>query len=563
MSRSVRLLLVLAALAAAAAWYAARPALPRTNVLLISIDSLVRDRLGLYGHRPVFAPGLKVSPHLDSLARSGAVFDDAQAPSSWTLPSHMSLMTGLSDLGHGVVEDGDALDPLRGTLAERFRRAGAETFGVYSGPFLDPRHGFGRGFDEYRSAMMPREELTAEIAQWAERRRRAGDPVDERVLRGIRDRVSHYDVTSPRVTAAALDFLDRRDPERPFFLFLHYFDAHFDYLPDRMEDGLGHRFDPAYEGPFDGTNWMFDRAVRDYDPATGRTLERRIGERDLEHVRALYDAEIHWVDRHIGHVLDRLEELGLAEDTVVCVVSDHGDEFFEHGSLGHRSTLFPELTEAALVLRAPGRTRAGQRLPQLVRLADVAPTLLDLAGLPPAAEATGRSLVPLLTGTEPPPPASTIQRLLASQPPLEAWRDADFAVHRILADDEEANAAHPGWRFLRQARDEEGQPMLYLFDRRTDPDEERHLSEHDPRRAEVLARYRAAFLELSAREQALPRSPVSLRRHSGYSEEEQGFLGALGYTDAPAAAEEQSEHRELAPLPVPGEDRTSWRPDAG
>ncbi|MBC8329057.1 MAG: sulfatase-like hydrolase/transferase, partial [Planctomycetes bacterium] len=293
----LRLLLPVAVLAAAAGlWHASRRSPPRYNLVLISIDSLVRDRLGLYGHRPQFAPKLAVSPRLDALARESVVFDDAQANSSWTLPVHMSLMTGLGDGGHQVVDDGHLLDPLRRTLAQQFRDAGAATAGFYSGPYLDPRFGFGRGFDRYQSAMMSPEELQREMDQWLEKQRQAGLTVDEPLLRAIRDRVSHYDVTSPRLTSLALEFLDQQPAEQPFFLFLHYFDAHFDYLPERLEAGLGKRFDPGYQGDVDGLNWMFNPAVREVD-ADGKTRARLIGERDLDHVRALYDAEIHWVDR--------------------------------------------------------------------------------------------------------------------------------------------------------------------------------------------------------------------------------------------------------------------------
>ena len=116
------------------------------NVVLISIDSLRADRTGPYGHRPEFAPALDVTPNLDRLAQSGTVFEDAWSSSSWTLASHMALMTGLTDRGHEVEFDDFALDPLRATLAEQFRAAGYATGGYFSGSFLEPQYGFGRGF---------------------------------------------------------------------------------------------------------------------------------------------------------------------------------------------------------------------------------------------------------------------------------------------------------------------------------------------------------------------------------------------------------------------------------
>ncbi len=551
------LVTALAALAAAAGltWRAIDPGPPRYNLLLISIDSVVRDRLGPYGHRPQFAPELPVSPALDALAQESFVFDDAHANSSWTLPVHMSLMTGMADLGHQVVDDGHRLDPLRTTLAERFRAAGAATAGVYSGPYLDPRFGFDRGFDRYESAMMPPEQLERELDAWAAQRQLAGAEVDETMRRAMRERVSHYDVTSPRVAGMAADFLDQQDPAEPFFLFLHFFDAHFDYLPERMEAGLGRRFDPGYDGPLDGANWMFNPAVREVD-GDGKTVQRRLSDRDLDHVRALYDAEIHWVDRHIGLVLEKLRQRGLDQRTIVCVFSDHGDEFFEHGSLGHRSTLFPELTEAALILRIPGQEGGGRRVADLVRLHDLAPTLLDYAGLAPLAEAGGASLRPLLeAGGEAPPPRETLQLLIGSRPRLETWRSADYAVHRVLEEDHELGDQHPGWLFLRQAKREDGEAMLYAFDRRTDPDEQRHLSRHDPRWQDIIERYRQAFLRQAERHQRLGRSAPAERTQDGWSAQEAAALEELGYLETDGA-------RLIAPLPVPGEDRSAWRPDS-
>jgi arylsulfatase A-like enzyme len=560
MPRRLLPLLLLAAAAAAAAWHFSRPAPPRFNVVLISIDSLVRDRLGVYGHRPLFAPELEVSPNLDALAEEGVVFEDAHTTSSWTLPSHMALLTGMSDSGHEVTVDKFFLDPLRRGLAQEFQRAGATTAGFYSGPYLDPVFGFGRGFDVYESGMMSEAELKQKVDFYLEQKKRAGQPVTAQDAIAVRDRLSHVDITSPRVNRKALDFLDGVGDE-PFFLFLHYFDAHYDYMPNQLEPGLGDRFDPDYRGERSGMNWMFDPSVREVNER-GKTVGRLIGERDLQHVLALYDAEIHYVDRHIGEVLRKLRQRGLWENTIVCVTSDHGDEFFEHGSIGHRSTLFPEQTEMALVLRVPEEVPPGRRVPDLVRSYDVAPTLLDYCGLAPLAESEGESLRPLLEGGA--GGRGSMHRMFGDWPFRDAWRDDDFAVHRNLVPDAERMQQHPDWLFVRQAYSErDGSRALAVFDRREDPDEQRPLPEDDPRFAQALARFAAAFDAAEARRAALPRSVLELRYTAPRSAETQALLDGLGYTDSMEGVESGAlPFPQVAPLPRPGEDRSSWTPGA-
>ena len=564
--RRLSLLFLVAVAAGAALWLRSGPAPPRYNVVLISIDSLVRDRLGVYGHRAEFAPEIPVSPNLDALAHEGVVFDDAHATSSWTLPSHMAILTGLSDGVHEVSVDKFFLDPLRRTLAQQFERAGAATAGFYSGPYLDPYYGFGRGFGRYESGMMPAEELKRRTDFYLEKRRQAGEPVTGQDALGVRDRLSHVDITSPRVNRKALEFLDQQDPGQPFFLFLHYFDAHYDYMPDQLQAGLGESFDPDYRGSRSGMNWMFDPSVRELNER-GKTSRRLITERDLRHVQALYDAEIHYVDQRIGEVLRKLRERGLWEDTIVCVVSDHGDEFFEHGSIGHRSTLFPEQTEMALILRVPGGPQPGQRVAGLARAYDVAPTLLDYAGLDALEEAEGASLRPLVDGLEP-AGRSSLHRMFGDLPFREAWRDRELAVHRNLVPDQELMSQHSGWLFLEQAYSlQDGRRGLFVFDRGSDPDELRPLPEDDPRVAVALGRYRADFEAAEVRRQALPRSDLRSRYVGALSEEAKALLrdtlAGQGYTDAMEEFEQEDlPFPQIAPLPAPGEDRCRWRPPA-
>ncbi|HEX9795195.1 MAG TPA: sulfatase [Planctomycetota bacterium] len=519
----------------------------RRNVLLISIDSLRQDRLGIAGHRPEFAPEIAVSPNLDLLGAEGAVFDAAWSPTSWTLPAHVSLLTGVSPRLHGVETDEFALHPDRPTLAQVFQAAGYATAGVYSGPFLDPRYGFGRGFDRYESAMASPESKTEQIRAFELQRIAAGgSPLDDAEKRILVGQFAHWDITSPRVNELALAFLRGQTPGTPFFLFLHYFDVHYDYIPDRAEAGLGERFDPGYRGPFNGDNWYKDERVRDV-----MSGERRIGERDLRHVMALYDAEIHWVDRHVGAVLGALEELGLADETLVCVTADHGDEFFEHGGIGHRSTLFSELTHVPLLLRVPGETPPGLRVRTSVGLVDVAPTLLDYAGVAgfgvPVEGLSLRELVENDRGSDRP----VLQRLIAHEPARhhlnirDGWRRGDRAVLRRFEIDPQASSADS--LRVRQERAVDGTPRHFVFVTGRRERERVALAAEDPRRSAALGDFCGDFRCAEQRRAAWAgTTPVALPPPG---EDDMQALAALGYAMAgPAAA---SPLRFLAPLPEP------------
>jgi arylsulfatase A-like enzyme len=358
--------MVLASLAGAAMLFAfprASTARPRAaagspNIILISIDSLRADHLHAYGY------ARETSPNLDRLASQGALFETAIAPTSWTLPSHMTLMTALPPEVHGVTSSRRRLPADIDTLPQRLRRAGYYTGGIVSATYLDGLFGFSRGFDEYD---------------------------DYTLLHASGDR-SARQVSSPQVTNLALAFLRRRAAAaragQPFFLFVHMFDVHYDYNPP---EPFAHKFDPEYCGTATGNLGAIDR------------IKRR---RDLEHVVALYDGEIAFVDAHIGNLLAGLDALHLQNDTIVAVVADHGEEFFEHGRAGHFKTLYDEVLHVPMIVRYPGHIAPGTRVRGQVRLMDTAPTLLELAGLrvrKPASDAEAMSLVAALRADAAPP----------------------------------------------------------------------------------------------------------------------------------------------------------------
>jgi arylsulfatase A-like enzyme len=354
------------------------------NILLITLDSVRADVLGAYGHRSRFRDA-SPSPRIDQLAREGLLIEQAHATSSWTLPSHVSIFTGHPELVHGVEQDGHEIHASLPLISETLKAEGYRTAGFYSGPYLDPAFGFGRGFDTYearygddlRFAMEDLRRSQAALDE-AEKRGKKGElytalASHARAQQAV-ETASHRDRSSELVADALIEELNKPARGRPFFLFGHFFDPHYDYAPP---EEFARTFDPDYSGDLDATDFIRNPAISHIRPG-GRT--RVVDERGLQHLWALYEAEVAWTDSQIGRVLDRLEKLGLAEDTLVIITSDHGDEFFEHGSIGHRSTLYEELVRVPLIVRYPRAFPPGSRIEQPLSSIEIAPTILLAAG---------------------------------------------------------------------------------------------------------------------------------------------------------------------------------------
>lgn len=318
----------------------------RPNIVLISIDSLRADHLAYYGH------SRDTGPAIDRIGTRGVAFANAVAQAPWTLPSHVSLLTSLYPRTHQVNDPSQRLAPGTDTLAAVLKSAGYATHAIVSGPFMQARFGLDQGFDTYDDSR----------AQGSHRK-------------------SHGAITSPEITAGAVRLLE--SVQRPYFLFLHYWDVHYDYIPPAPFDT---KFDPDYAGAISSADFMRSPAIHaDMNP------------RDLEHLLALYDGEIAWVNSQIRGLLRELKQRSDFDDTIIVVTADHGDEFFEHGEKGHQHSLYQELLHVPLFMRIPGVER-GTTVSQRVQLIDVMPTLLDAAGMPAPHTLQGRSLLPLVQG---------------------------------------------------------------------------------------------------------------------------------------------------------------------
>lgn len=338
--------------------------LARPNIVLVSIDSLRHDHLGCYGY------GRETSPRIDTLAEQGARFECAVSTSSWTLPAHAALFTGMFDSTHGLVDNGLRLAPEHKTLAEELKARGYHTAGFFGGPYLHPVFGLGDGFDVYQSCMTTIADDLGDDALRNESRAPEGK--------------SHDDVTGPRTLSEVAKWAEARPKDQRFFLFVHLWDVHYDFIPPPE---YARMFDSDYTGAITGVDFLSNPAVAlDMAP------------RDLQHLLALYDAEIRFTDDNLGKLLDDLDARGMLDDTLVVVTADHGEEFFEHRNKGHQKTLYDEVVRIPLVASWPGHIAPGTVIPDQVRIIDVMPTLLEAAGSRKQRPMEGVSLWPLLRG---------------------------------------------------------------------------------------------------------------------------------------------------------------------
>ncbi|MFQ5718076.1 MAG: sulfatase [Acidobacteriota bacterium] len=317
------------------------------HIVVISVDTLRADHLGCYGYER------DTSPFIDELAAGGVLFEQAISSAPWTLPSHASLLSGVYPSTHRAVDGREGIAPSVTLAAERFGAAGWATGGFVSSWFVSHRYGFDRGFDRF-------------------------DDFEQTLNSNTKHKVD-----GARVIDEAVRWL-RQHAAEPFFLFVHLYDVHFNYDPPSPHREL---FDTGYDGPLP--------AYRKYSyyldhPLPADVLAAEIG---------LYDGAIHYADAQIQRLHAVLAELGRADDTLIVLTADHGEEFFERGSWGHAHTLYEEQVHVPLILRGPGLSP--RRVSTQVRHVDVLPTLLDLAGLPVAPGLHGVSLRGLTGGPAP------------------------------------------------------------------------------------------------------------------------------------------------------------------
>ena len=333
---------------------AAPPSQP--NVLLIVIDTLRRDGLGIYGaSRPT-------SPVIDSLAARSIIFDRAVSTGDNTVLSHSALFSGrYPQLGQR--EPGASP-----TIAEAFKEDGYATYGVAANPLLAAAGAWSRGFDRYTSQPVPKSELPA----------------------GQLDHARYVSVRSADHTInRVLEMLGEHLAEasgRPWFMFVNILDPHDPYNGGRQWREAFRRSPSDLDGILRRGS---SQSLWEWVAAAAATLS----EDDIRRLRELYDAEIRFVDSQLERLFEFLGESEQSDDTVVVVTSDHGELLGEHGLFTHALGSYEAELSIPLILHVPWRDEQGRRLDQTAESIDVAPTLLALAGIARPASFVGRVLV--------------------------------------------------------------------------------------------------------------------------------------------------------------------------
>lgn len=365
---------------------------PEAPVLLVSIDTLRADRLGCYGY------DRGTSPVLDALAEESVLFETTWAPSCKTAESHMSLFTSLPVSAHGVSNASARLGlPVRSlarnrpTLMQILNRAGYWNGAVTCGGNMHPEMGFARGYQG-------------------------------RFESGLRDVSTIVD----RVLAVWDAALAQ---PRPPFVFMHTYQVHGPYLPPHE---YRERFAPSPRGVIaERIEALGALSFEQAGLSVGSGFwdgEEHFGPDEAATLSDLYDGEVAYTDHELGRLLQGLRERGLLERMIVVVLSDHGEEFAEHGAYQH-DQLHTETLRVPLLVRLPGGRLGGTRVRGTTSLLDVMPTLLDLLGLQGPDTMTGRSLVPaMLSGRVAGQPVLA-ERTMFPEAYRAALRTPDTSVH--------------------------------------------------------------------------------------------------------------------------------------
>ncbi len=348
------------------------PAPDAPNVLLVTIDTVRADRMSTYG-------GRAETPAFQRLADGGVLFDQAFAQIAVTGPSHTTMLTGTGPWTHGTLLNGVPIRQELPTLPVLLRERGYRTAAFVSAYVLDGSYGFSRGFDTYDDELGIFPGL--------------GDLVFFRSVAMVRrhfDPEMEVERRGDETTDKAIIWLQTKDD--PWFLWVHLFDPHGPYEPPAPYDELYTQgLQPSVAG---GT-----LVTEQHDVATYLRKSLK-GVTSVPWVVAQYDGEISYADAQLGRLLDLLEQRGQLENTLVVVNGDHGESIGEHGVwFDHGDDLYDASTWVPLAMKLPGGEHAGVTVGDPVELVDLAPTILDLIGLPSAEGMEGRSLRDTIQGT--------------------------------------------------------------------------------------------------------------------------------------------------------------------
>ncbi|MDG2149470.1 MAG: sulfatase [Planctomycetota bacterium] len=450
----------------------------RPNLVIISLDTTRADHLGAYGYPR------NTTPRLDAFAREAVLFREATSTSAYTLPAHATLFSGQYPTTHGAEHPAHALSTTRTPLlAPILQEEGYATRGLTGGGYLDADFGFAHGFRAYSD----------------------NDPVlalEKHALKNLDSTVEGQRYVAARKSQhwrSAIEWIEQNQ-ELPFFLFLHTFVVH-DYRPrPELRTLFGH--------PPSGEDWVQPlRTLPDQ-------VQNPYSQNEVLQLIDLYDAALREADNHLGQLFEALDALELTEDTIVVITSDHGEDFAEHSVqdtplVGHGHGLWQSQLAIPLIIRAPGLE--GREVTQRVSLVDVAPTLLELLGLPAQPAMQGRSLLPLMKGG-PGTPSPALAELHSAKRSARAYFSGQW---KLVTGDPEAPVELPVPKPTR------------LYDLHNDPLEKVDLQQEKKRAIETLRRQHDDLVTRLS----LERQSDNGDNEAVLSEETRKRLVELGYVD--------------------------------
>ncbi len=308
------------------------------NVLVILPDTLRPDHLGCYGYHR------RTSPNIDKFAEECVLFEKAFSNSPWTKTAVGSILTSLYPYEHAAFQWADNLDHANLTLAEIFRNKNFKTFSAQGNHIITSRYGFHQGFQVYKEMKNDlAENLANEFISWVSKKNK-----------------------------------------RPFFAYLHFMDTHYPY---RVPEDYQRAYASQKQSPLD----LEELIAQDIRVLT----EMGMPQSDRDYIVNLYDDSIIYFDIHFGRILEALKTNQMLDKTIIVLLSDHGEEFWEHGSFGHGHTLYSELLHVPLLIRYPS-ILPSQRIPYMISLIDLYPTVLSLAGIEYHQKIRGMNLLPAI-----------------------------------------------------------------------------------------------------------------------------------------------------------------------
>jgi len=352
-------------------------------IIIFDIDTLRADHLGCYGYER------DTSPNIDAFAEESALFTWAFAQGPNTPPSQASILTSLYPSSHGRIVNKDTVAEEAETLAETLSTAGYLTAAFVDGGLMAAGFGLEQGFDLYDDHGGGIEKIWPKVSAWI-----------DRTLKKTRESAS------------------------PFLLLIHCYDVHSPYeiSPWRFRD---HFIEELSKMPPTSFSSRMSEVMANTWKRRNETPPPQLGPVKLEYAKAMYDSGIRHVDARFGAMVKTLKDNGLFDQSIIIVISDHGDTFQEHGSLFHEQ-IYSEIARIPLIVRFPGASFSG-RFDPVVESIDLMPTLLDFASVPVPEMAQGRSLLPILNG------GSWTSKVAVTESPYRGRRLAGASEkHRLI-----------------------------------------------------------------------------------------------------------------------------------